>query len=184
MYKISTSDKSDLTLLAVLFFLLLLFSSCTARVEKEVQGHQKTTEAVAAEEAAAVTVAAFNNTSDEVYFDFIAKTSGCLGEDVWLGGKLESKRKVMLSNSGAIFPVKEYQVTELTAVGLSTNNNYAVQDEEQIMKGVSRGNGVIHLQLTEGELELLSPSNTDPVVLAYEPIIMSKKIAGTWSCPQ
>lgn len=184
MYKISTSDKSDLSLLAVLFLMLLLFSSCTARVEKEVQEHQKTTAAVAAEEDAAVTVAAFNNTSDEVYFDFIAKTSGCLGEDVWLGGKLESIRKVMVANSGALFPVKEYKVTELTAVGLSTNNNYAVQDKEQILKGISKGNGVIHLQLIDGELELLSPSNSHPVVLAYEPVIMSKTIAGTWSCPQ
>lgn len=138
MYKISTSDKSDLTLLAFLFFLLLLFSSCTTRVEKEVQEHQKATAAVAAVEDAAVTVAAFNNIPDEVYFDFIAKTSGCLGKDVWLGGKLEHIRKVLVANSGALFPVKEYKVTELTAVGLSTNNNYTVQDEEQIMKGVSK----------------------------------------------
>lgn len=183
MYRISTSEKSDLALIAALFILLLLsLASCTARVEKEVSEQQKAMEAVVAEEDTAVTVAVLHDASDEIYFDLVAKTSGCFGEDLWLGGKMESKRKVVRASSGALFQAKEYLITEVTATGLSSNKVYAVQNGASALKGVSKGDGVIHLQLMEGHLEVLSQSNTHSVVLAYEPVQLSKKLAGTWNC--
>lgn len=182
MNRTYTPKFSDYTFIALFFFALTL-GACSTHVEQD----KKTTEpeAVAAKEAASVTVAAIEQPSDEVYFDLIAKTSNCLGEDLWLGGKLESTDKVQLSNSGAISKTKVYKVTELTATGLNTNNSYLVNNNAGTLQAKYDEKGVIYIQLSEGKMQLKAYPSAAPIVVAYQPNPDDGYFDGSlgrWSC--
>ncbi|MFD2514168.1 hypothetical protein ACFSRY_09845 [Pontibacter locisalis] len=181
MNKTSTLKFSDYTLL-VLFSFALIFSSCSTHIEQEVKTAEAETEIMASKEVTAVTVAAIERPSDEVYFDLIANTSNCLGEDLWLGGKLESSDKVHLSKSGAISKTKVYEVTELTATGLNTNNNYLINNSGTLQAKYDE-KGVVFLQLNEGEIKLKPYHSAAPIVVAYQPEDgYFDGTLGRWSC--
>lgn len=183
MDKSSTFRFSDYTLLALFFFVLTL-GSCSTHVEQEVKATTSDQEATASE-TTAITVAAIEDQSDEVYFDLIAKTSNCLGEDLWLGGKLESSDNVQLSNSGAISKTKVYKVTELTATGLNTNNSYLVNNNTGTLQAKYDENGVIYLQLSEGKMQLKPYPSATPIVVAFQPNPEDGYFDGSvgrWSC--
>ncbi|WP_439880640.1 hypothetical protein ACSX1A_15975 [Pontibacter sp. MBLB2868] len=185
MNKTFTPKFSDYTLLAFMFFAFAL-GSCSTHVEQEVKSTASEPEAVAAEQTTSVTVAAIEKSSDEVYFDLIAKTTNCLGEDLWLGGKLESTDKVTFSNSGAISKTKAYKVTELTATGLNTNNSYLVNNNAGTLWAKYDEKGVIYLQLSEGKMQLKAYPSATPVVVAYQPNPQDGErpdgTLGRWSC--
>ncbi|ARS36884.1 hypothetical protein [Pontibacter actiniarum] len=186
MTKIFTSAISDLNRLVFLLLPLSLLASCSTRVEPKLGEQQEATAAVVApKEVPAVTVAAIENTSDEVYFDLIAKTSNCLGEDLWLGGKLESESKAMLAKSGALSQHKIYKITELTATGLNSNSSYLVNNKAHTLRAVVDKEGVIYLQLSQGQLQLMPQANEKPLVLAYQPNPSDGRydgMVGRWSC--
>lgn len=169
MKKKYTPKFSDYTLSAF-FFIVLLLSACSTHVEPEKKKTSANTESVRTpEKVYAITVAAIEKTSDEVYFDLIAETNNCLGEDLWLGGKLESTEKVVLSNSGAFSKVKEFTVTELTATGLRSNNTYQVNSNNNLLLARYDNKSTIYLQLSDGQMQLKAYPSAKPIVIAYQP---------------
>ncbi|GAB3824253.1 hypothetical protein GCM10028895_32280 [Pontibacter rugosus] len=185
MNKNSTLKISDVNSFVLIIVSLLVLASCSARVEREVDEQHNTTAVVAPIKAPSITVAAIENASDEVYFDLIAETSNCLGEDLWLGGKLESNDKVSLASSGAISPSKVYRITELTATGLNSNSSYLVNNKAHTLKAVTGSRGVVYIQLSQGQLQLVPQTDAKPLVLAYQPNPAEgyyDGLAGRWSC--
>lgn len=165
--------------------LLLLLCSCTARVDREPNEKQVAKATVPVKEKGAVTVAAIAASSDEVYFDLIAETSGCLGENLWIGGKIEGTEKKNSSKSGDTFKSKQFEVKELTATGLNTNSSYKLQNGAGMIKAVCDDKGVVYIQLSEGQLQLLTDSDKNPVIVAYQPQIADNYLDGTvgnWTC--
>ena len=165
MDKNFTSKLSDYTLLASLF-IALLFGACSTHVEQDKKETTAETDTAAPQENSAVTVAAIEKTADEVYFDLIAETDNCLGEDLWLGGKLESTDKVVLGSSGAFSKTKVFTVTELTATGLNTNNSYLV-NSNNLIQAKYDNKGTIYLQLRDGQMQLKAYPSAKPIVVAY-----------------
>ncbi|MDX5436756.1 MAG: hypothetical protein LPK03_06145 [Pontibacter sp.] len=188
MNKISTPVFSDLNPLVFLILPLLMMFSCSPRVERETdkqQDMEATATTVGPKDVPTVTVAAIENQSDEVYFDLIANTSSCLGEDLWFGGKLESYNKALLANSGAFSQQKVYRITELTATGLNSNNSYLVNNKANTLRAVVDKDGTIFLQLSQGQLQLVPQEKSKPVVLAYQPKATDGYLDGSvgrWSC--
>lgn len=187
MNKRSTSALSELNLFALLILPLFVLASCSARVELDDKEQQQGTTAtvVAPKDVPTVTVAAYNNAADEVYFDLIANTAGCMGEDLWLGGKLERDTKVSLANSGAVSHSKVYRITELTATGLQSNSVYLVNNQTHTLKATTDKDGTVYLQLAQGQLQLLPDATGKPVVLAYQPNPVEGYYDGTvgsWRC--
>ncbi|WP_299817869.1 hypothetical protein [uncultured Pontibacter sp.] len=163
--------------------LTFAFASCSTHIDKD-KDATASTETVAPQKPAAVTVAAIKRTSDEVYFDLIAETKNCLGENLWLGGKLESTDKVVLSNSGAFSKTKVFTVTELTATGLSSNNAYQVNSNNTLQARYDN-KGTIYLQLNDGQMQLKPYPSADPIMVAYQPNPNDGYFDGTlgrWSC--
>ncbi|MBC5993913.1 hypothetical protein [Pontibacter cellulosilyticus] len=167
MDKNFTSKFSDYTLFAY-FFIALLLGACSTHVEQDKKESTAETETAAPQKHSAVTVAAIEKTADEVYFDLIAETDNCLGEDLWLGGKLESTDKVVLGNSGAFSKTKVFTVTELTATGLSTNNTYLVSNNNNLLQAKYDNKGTIYLQLRDGQMQLKAYPTAKPIVVAYQ----------------
>ncbi|WP_276498583.1 hypothetical protein [Pontibacter litorisediminis] len=166
---------------------LLFMAACSAHVERDAAKEQQTptVAVVASKEVPAITVASFQSQSDEVYFDLIANTSNCLGENLWFGGKLESQSKAVLASSGAYTQQKVYRVTELTATGLNSNNSYRVNNSGNTLRAVVSETGEIFLQLSQGQLQLEPQANAKPLVLAYQPNPKEGYYDGTvgrWSC--
>lgn len=185
MNKIFTTVTSELNRFVFLLAPLFILAACSARVEPKATDQQEATANAVSTQASPVTVAAIENSSDEVYFDLIANTSNCLGEDLWLGGKLESESKATLAQSGAISHHKAYKITELTATGLNSNNIYQVNNRTNTLRAVVNPDGVIYLQLGQGQLQLLPQANNKPLVLAYQPNPADGYYDGTvgrWSC--
>ncbi len=187
MFRISTSVISVLNRFVLLLLPVLFIAACSAHVERETDKKQQdtTVAVVASKKVPSVTVASFQSQSDEVYFDLIANTSSCLGEDLWFGGKLESQSKAYLANSGGITQQKVYRVTELTATGLNSNNSYKVNNNTNTLRAVVSEKGEIFLQLSQGQLQLLPQANEEPLVLAYQPNPSDGYYDGTigrWSC--
>ncbi|MDX5421552.1 MAG: hypothetical protein LPK14_04810 [Hymenobacteraceae bacterium] len=167
------------------FFLPFLFSACSARVELESDEQKAAPTPVAAKEVPAVTVAAIEGTSDEVYFDLIAETTNCLGENLWFGGKLEGATHLAPGNAGADSPKRTYEVTELTATGLSSNQSYVIENSSKTLKAYSDEDGVIYIQLSEGKLRLAPKAGSSPVIVAYNPSQSDDYfdgVADRWSC--
>mgnify|MGYP005748531193 CR=1 FL=1 len=184
MNKTSTSKFSDYTLL-IFLLIAFLFHSCSAHVEQDSKEAMAGTETEVPKKAIAVTVAAIKKTADEVYFDLIAETDNCLGEDLWLGGKLESADKLVVSNSGAFSKTKVFTVTELTATGLSTNKPYQVSDNSNLLQAKYDNKETIYLQLCDGQLQLKAYPSAKPIVVAYQPHTESSYYDGNlgdWRC--
>ena len=184
MRKIFTPKPSDYTLLASLFIALIL-GACSAHVEQDKKATVAENKDTTAKQVSAVTVAAIEQTADEVYFDLIAETNNCLGEDLWLGGKLESADKLVLSNSGAFSKTKVFTVTELTATGLSSNNTYQVSNNSDLLQAKYDNNGTIYLQLSDGQMQLKAYPSAKPIVVAYQPHAQHRYYDGTigdWQC--
>ncbi|TPE45418.1 hypothetical protein [Pontibacter mangrovi] len=188
MYKTFTSVISGLNRFVVLALPLLILGACSAHIDRdaEKQTQQENTVAtIAPKEVPSVTVASFQSESDEVYFDLIANTSSCLGEDLWFGGKLEGQPKAMLGQSGALTHQKVYRITELTATGLNSNNSYLVDNKANTLRAVVDNKGNIFLQLSQGRLQLLPREDAKPLVLAYQPDATDGYLDGSvgrWSC--
>ncbi|AKD02689.1 hypothetical protein PKOR_05570 [Pontibacter korlensis] len=167
---------------------LLFLTACSTHVEREATEkklQEATVAVVAPKNVPTVTVASFQNESDEVYFDLIANTSSCLGEDLWFGGKLESHSKAMMAKSGGSSYQKVYKITELTATGLNSNNSYKVDNKTNTFRAVVDKDGTIFLQLSQGQLQLVPQANAKPLELAYQPNPSEGYYDGTigrWSC--
>lgn len=184
MKRFFTPNFKELTLTA--FTLLTLFSACSTRVERDEKAMAKQ-EPVVATQPNAVTVAAIQAPEDEAYFDLIAETSSCLGENLWIGGKVESSRQMALTKSGDITHIKVYRIKELTATGINSNQSYTFEENAGILKATYAGSDMLHLQLNDGELQLMHSAATgaEPVVLAYhttKPNELQTGKAGNWSC--
>jgi hypothetical protein len=182
MNKISTLKFSGY-IFSFIFFILLTLGSCSTHVEQDLK--TKEPEAISKADKNTVTIAAIEKPTDEIYFDLIAKTYNCLGEDLWLGGKLESSDDVKLSKSGAISKTKVYKVTELTATGLSTNTSYLLNNNTKTLNAKFDEKGVIYLQLNEGKMQLKPYQSATPIVLAYQPnskADQADEALGSWSC--
>lgn len=185
MNTISTPKHSGFNFYCCLLLSLLLISACTTRMDRDTEKKPDAFAAVAPTQSPAVTVAAIENPSEEVYFDLVARTSNCLGENIWFGGKLESDEKIALASSGAITESKVYRITELTATGLNSNKNYLVDNKANTIKAVTGSGGEVYIQLGQGELQLLPKENEQPLVLAYQPNPTDgyyDGMPGRWSC--
>ncbi len=178
MKKIFTPGFSDVTSLSLLFLILLLQVSCTARVEQQ---EQQAIVPIATTQNTSVILGVLEAPAGEVYFDLIAETADCLGENVWIGGKLESTDNLALSKTGALRKSKAYQVKELTATGLSTNHNYTFRDQNNALQAVVAEDGTIRLQLRNGALQLSTMPGDAPIVLAFQQTA-SVGDGTEWSC--
>ena len=178
--------RTSAYILPALFLITTAFTSCSTQLREE-EGRQEsanTTTQAAAPKQNPVTIAAIEKTSDEVYFDLIAETDQCLGENLWLGGKLESTDKVVLSDTGAFSKVKEFVVTELTATGLNSNNLYQVNNSNLLQAKYDEG-GIIYLQLNTTQMQLRSYAKAEPIVVAYQPQAEESYFDGSlsnWRC--
>ncbi len=174
--KQTSTQKFNLRLPA--FLLVLFLSACTARVDREPQASASDE----TKEQTIVTLAASEAPDEEAYFDLIAETSDCLGENLWIGGKVEAAAD---SRTGDSPSHKVYKVKELTATGLNTNNSYTLRDSKGTLTAISDEDGNIYVQIGEGRLQLVPESGKDPIVVAYQPWAnagQAEGIAGKWSC--
>jgi hypothetical protein len=179
-----TFKISDYTLF-IFLTIVLAFISCSTQIEQEIKETTAQTENAEPKKHQAITVAAIERISDEVYFDLIAETQNCLGEDLWLGGKLESTDKLVLSKSGAFSKTKVFTVTELTATGLRSNNTYLVNNNHNTLQAKYDNHGTIYLQLSNGQMQLKAYPSADPIVMAYQTNPEDGYYDGTvghWSC--
>lgn len=183
MQKTFTLENSDLSLWAILVSLLLI--SCSPKVEHDTENQPDYQQAATESSVPAITVAAIEEPVDEAYFDLIAKTSACLGEDLWIGGKVESTQKVALSKAGAITKHKVYEVKDLTATGLNTSSYYTLRDGAGTLKAVANEDGVLQIQLQEGQLKLLPRAGDGAILVAYQAPKASSQAnghEGSWLC--
>jgi hypothetical protein len=164
------ADISSLTLLAVVLY--------TSQPEK-----QPPATIAPPEVQTPVTIAALTVPSNEAYFDLIVETSECLGENLWIGGKIEC---VPAGNNPKTKKVhRQFAVKDLTATGLSTYNSYKLRNNYGTLKAIDDKNGRVFLQLQEGPMQLQPTSGDAPIVVAYQrtlPEAIYDKGAGNWIC--
>jgi hypothetical protein len=184
MVRTSTLKNSDLSFWAISVSLFLF--SCSPQAEHRTERQADVLQTNTMEQhTEAVTVAAIEEPIDEAYFDLIANTSACLGEDLWIGGKVESTNKVSLSKAGAITKHKVYEVKDLTATGLNTNSYYTLRDSAGTLRAVSDEEGVLRIQLQDGQLQLMPRVGRGAIMVAYKaPATNSQKYSadGNWKC--
>lgn len=174
MKKIFTLNTSELSFLITL--VAILFSSCSTRVEKEAIDSTGLETSKIVKEIPVITVATLNATKNGGYFDLIVETSGCLGENIWIGGKLENK-------TGGTTGEDEFEITQFTATGLDSNVSYALENKEGSIKAVSSEAGVMQLQLQEGILKLRPITSSGQIAIAYHTDSdKSDYQSGYWSC--
>ncbi|MBB6609774.1 hypothetical protein H7F15_01875 [Pontibacter sp. Tf4] len=166
------SDISSLLLLAV-----VLYTS-------QPQAPQKQTSHVhAGPPPAPVTLAALTVPSNEAYFDLIVETSECLGENLWIGGKVECLPPA--GKPKATFAQRRFAVKELTATGLSTYNSYKLRNNYGTLKAISDRSGHVILQLQEGPMQLQPTTGEAPIIVAYKrtlPGAVHDDSVGNWIC--
>lgn len=183
MHKTSTPNISGLSFFTILISLFLF--SCSPKAEhpaESLSGQVKTIDEPSGE---VITVAAIEEPVEEAYFDLIANTASCLGEDLWIGGKVESTNKVALSKAGAITKQKVYEVTDLTATGLNTNSYYTLRDSAGTLRAVFDEEGVLRIQLQEGLLQLMPRAGRGAILVAYQAPsggAQHSSAAGQWHC--
>lgn len=176
MKKFFTLNTSDLPFLIILA--AILFTSCSTHLEKETIDPAGLGTTKIVKELPVVTVATLDATAnDEGYFDLIVETAGCLGENLWIGGKLESK-------AGGTTEENEFEVTQFTATGLNTNILYALENKKGTIKAVSNEAGVLQLQLQEGLLQLRPVTSSGQIAIAFHKNDSEKAEyqLGYWSC--
>ncbi|MCC9168472.1 hypothetical protein [Pontibacter harenae] len=183
MNKIYTSNYSNLYFLIT--GLLLLISSCTPRVEANKDQSQEATAVVspAVKPEPVVTVLSIEKPTEEVYFDLVANTSNCLGETLWIGGKAQSGEEAVLDDKGVLKPNTVFEVKELTATGIETNNSYTLDNAKGTLKAVYDKNGVLQIQLGDGPLQLIPRSgNARTITVAHQAIPADMGYVGHWTC--
>ena len=164
------ADISSLTLLAVVLY--------TSQPEK-----QEPATIAPPEKQTPVTVAALTVPTNEAYFDLIVETSECLGENLWIGGKIECIPAA--ENLKTKKAQRQFAVKELTATGLSTYNSYKLRNNYGTLKAIGDRNGRVFLQLQEGPMQLQPTSGDAPIVVAYQrtlPEAIYDDNAGNWIC--
>ncbi|NDK56883.1 hypothetical protein [Pontibacter fetidus] len=166
------ADISSLLLLAVVLY--------TSRPDRQEQNQPVATHI----KQAPVTVAALTVPANEAYFDLIMETSECLGENLWIGGKVEcipADTVLKLSQQARHFAVKD-----LTATGLSTYNSYKLRNTNGTLKAISDKNGRVFLQLQEGQMQLQPTTGEAPIIVAYQrtlpEAVYHDDSAGNWIC--
>jgi hypothetical protein len=172
IYTLSTFKTTFfVTLIAVFIF------SCSARVEKEVIDSTSLETTKTVKEIPVVTVATLNATAaNKGYFDLIVETADCLGENLWIGGKLENITEEITGED-------EFKVTQFTVTGLKSNLSYALENTEGTVKAVSTKAGIMQLQLQEGILKLRPISSSAQISIAYHTSSdISEYNSGYWSC--
>lgn len=130
-----------------------------------------------------VTIAALTVPANVAYFDLIVETSECLGENLWIGGKIEclppaNKHSQRLTQ-------RRFAVKELTATGLSTYNSYKLRNNYGTLKATDGKGGKVFLQLQEGPMQLQPVTGEAPIIVAYQhtlPEAVYDHSAGTWIC--
>jgi hypothetical protein len=178
MYRNSTSKNSSFSF-GTLFLLLLLFS-CSPRVEQDAKSQVDTAQAATEQPVEVLPVETVEEPIEEAYFDLIANTSGCLGEDLWIGGKVESTNKVALSKAGAITNEIVFEVKDLTATGLNTNSFYTLRDTAGTLKAFYDEEGVLRIKVQEGPLKLVPRAGHGSILVAYHEKQNSHD--GSWRC--
>lgn len=177
MKRYFTLTTSRLSLLVPL--LIFFFVSCSTRVEQETKDQPGLEAAKTVKELPAITVATLDATvAKDGYFDLIVEASNCLGENLWIGGKLEG-------NKGEATGEKEFKITLFTVTGLNSNLSYNLENKAGTIKAISDESGVVLLQLQEGLLQLKPISNSETVVLAYRAEAFTNEpdaSPGYWSC--
>ncbi|MHC2990646.1 hypothetical protein OB13_03255 [Pontibacter sp. HJ8] len=181
MHKYFTPEDSGF------FFGILLLSlcSCSPRVEQDAKSQLDTAQAAAEQPVEVLPVESAKEPIEEAYFDLIANTSGCLGEDLWIGGKVESTNKVALSKAGAITNEIVFEVKDLTATGLNTNSYYTLRDTAGTLKAFYDEEGVLRIQVQEGPLKLVPRAGHGSILVAYHaPAAGEKQNSndGSWLC--
>lgn len=173
--KLLVSRISDITSLLLLAFVLY-----TSQPEKpQIQASS----AQPGPPPTPVTLAALTVPADEAYFDLIVETAECLGENLWIGGKIEC-----LSPDGAPkapLTQRRFAVKELTATGLSTYNSYNLRNNYGTLKAIGDKSGRVILQLQEGPMQLQPTSGEAPIIVAYQrtlPEAVYNDSAGNWIC--
>jgi hypothetical protein len=163
------ADISSLTLLAVVLY--------TSRPEKQQEPMRTPPET----EQPPVTVAALLVPSNEAYFDLIVETSECLGENLWIGGKVEC-----IPEPAANYNHRQFAVKELTATGLSTYSSYKLRNTNGTFKAIGAKNGRVFLQLQEGQMQLQPVTGEAPIKMAYQrtlpEAVYQNNTAGNWIC--
>ncbi|NEM96536.1 hypothetical protein [Pontibacter burrus] len=132
---------------------------------------------------APVTLAALTVPTDEAYFDLIVETSECLGEKLWIGGKIECL--TTLDSHGRKPALRKFAVKDLTATGLSTYNSYKLRNNYGTLKAIGDKNGRVFLQLQEGPMQLQPTTGEAPITVSYErtlPEAIYHDTDGNWIC--
>ena len=167
------ADISSLTLLAVVLY--------TSQPEK-----QAPTSIAPPKPQTPVTVAALIVPANEAYFDLIVETSECLGENLWIGGKLECIPAADLNRAGHTPKNRQFALKELTATGLSTYNSYKLRNTNGTLKAIGASHGKVFLQLQEGRMQLQPTSGEAPIIMAYQrtlpEAVYRNDSAGNWIC--
>jgi len=173
MKKPLISRISDISSLVLLAFVLY-----TSRPEKQ----EQTSMAIPSPPPATpVTLAALTVPTNEAYFDLIVETSECLGENLWIGGKVEC-----ITVPATNYNHRRFAVKELTATGLNTYSSYKLRDTSGTIKAIEDKNGRVFLQLQEGQMQLQPTSGEDPIIMAYQrtlpEAVQKDNTAGNWIC--
>ncbi|MEJ8758423.1 hypothetical protein WG947_15525 [Pontibacter sp. H259] len=173
MKKPIISRISDITSLV-----LLAFVWYTSLPEKE----QKQTSTVTySPSPTPVTVAALVVPANEAYFDLIVETSECLGENLWIGGKVES-----IPATTNNYTHRNFTLKELTATGLNTYSSYKLRNTNGTLKAIEDEEGRVFLQLQEGQMQLQPTSGEAPIIMAYQrtlpEAVQQDDSVGNWIC--
>lgn len=173
--KLLVSRISDISSLLLLAFVLY-----TSQPEKP---QKQASSAPPSPPATPVTLAALSVPADEAYFDLIVETAECLGENLWIGGKIECLSPEDASK--APLNMRRFAVKELTATGLSTYNTYKLRNNYGTLKAVGDKSGHVILQLQEGPMQLQPISGEAPITVAYQrtlPEAVYHDTVGNWIC--
>ena len=173
MKKPLISRISDISSLVLLAFVLY-----TSQPEKQ---QEQTSMVKPSQPATPVTLAALTVPTNEAYFDLIVETSECLGENLWIGGKVECITAPATNHNHRKFAVKE-----LTATGLNTYSSYKLRDTSGTIKAIEDKNGRVFLQLQEGQMQLQPTSGEAPIIMAYQrtlpEAVQQDNSTGNWIC--
>ncbi|MBC5775793.1 hypothetical protein H8S95_17090 [Pontibacter sp. KCTC 32443] len=168
------ADISSLLLLAVVLY--------TSQPEKK----QEPTSIAPPKAQPPVTVAALTVPTNEAYFDLIMETSECLGENLWIGGKVECVPARGINTTNQTLNQRKFALKELTATGLSTYNSYKLRNTNGTLKAIGDKNGKVFLQLQEGQMQLQPTSGEAPIIVAYQrtlpEAVYRDDSVGNWIC--
>jgi hypothetical protein len=172
-----TSRIADIS--SLLLFAVVLY---TSRPEK-----QQEPQTIAPQiKQSPVTVAALSVPTNEAYFDLIMETSECLGENLWIGGKIECIPADTVIKLSQHSRSRHFALKDLTATGLNTYNSYKLRNTNGTLKAIGDRNGRVFLQLQEGQMQLQPTTGEAPIIVAYQrtlpEAVYHDDSAGNWIC--